>query len=388
MKSLRRDAWLTALLFAILIGLAVLAAAIQQPQNAFPPLSSFSNRPDGGRALALWLAKLGYTVDGQLQERFEIPPETKVILLLEPQVKIITPEWEILDGWVSEGGTLILAGEDWGFRAAAAHYEITPNVHTTISQTVTLQTPLLHAPPLPATFRLATHVSLTPKRFDTITHLATADNQPVLLSFRLGAGKVVIASFAQPLTNHGLKSSPGPELALNLLAQAGQPGLAWFDEWHHGLSLRPSVLGVERWLRDTPMGHALLFAVGAAFVALLLQGGGFGRPVPLADQARRRGALEHVTALANLSRRAGHRRAVLEQYRGQLKRHLARRYRLDPTLPDAAYVALLAGLDPTLDRAALAELLKNLANPRPSEEELVRWAAKAAEMIETKKQSV
>lgn len=390
MKSLRRDGlrdiWLAALLFVVLIGLTILAAVVQKPENAFPPLSSLSNQPEGGRALALWLAKLGYSVDSQLQEQFDIPAKTKLVLLFEPQAKIITPEWEKLDQWVSEGGTLILAGEDWGFRDAIHHYEINSAIHTTVSQTVTLQTPLLHMPLIPGIFQIATRATLESQRSDILIHLATTENQPVLISFKQGQGEVIVASFAQPLSNLGLKSSPNPALALNLLAQAGQPGRVWFDEWHHGLSLQRSVLGTERWLRDTPLGHAILFAVGAIFVALLLQGRGFGRPLPLTNPVRRRGALEHVTALANLSRRAGHRRAVLQQYHGLLKRHLGKRYRLDPTLPDTAYIASLAGLDPNLNRPALAELLKNLANPRPSEEELVHWAAKAAEMIEAKKQ--
>jgi hypothetical protein len=82
-----------------------------------------------------------------------------------------------------------------------------------------------------------------------------------------------------------------------------------------------------------------------------------------------------------LSRRAGHRESVLRQYHQDVKRQLGKRYRLDPSLPDADYVAALAGYQPGLDAPALVELLRQLAVERPAEEHMIRWAAKAAERI-------
>jgi hypothetical protein len=118
------------------------------------------------------------------------------------------------------------------------------------------------------------------------------------------------------------------------------------------------------------------------FVGLVLSGRRFGRPVPLSRPGRRRAPLEHVVAVANLSRRAGHRRAVLEQYRGQLKRELGRRYRLNPTLPDDEYVAELAHFRPDLDTASLARLLARLRAPDVGEGEMVALAQQTASWLQ------
>ena len=117
------------------------------------------------------------------------------------------------------------------------------------------------------------------------------------------------------------------------------------------------------------------------FLALLFRGRGFGRPVPLPHELRRRGALEHVSAMANLSRLAGHRHSVLLRYHQQLKRTLGRRYRLDPTLPDAEYVAHLVLYNPAIDGQALLVLLSRLQQQKIGENEMVHIATEAAKWI-------
>jgi len=168
---------------------------------------------------------------------------------------------------------------------------------------------------------------------------------------------------------------------LNILALAGQKGLIWFDEWHHGFQQSRSVIGPGQWLQRTPGGHALLFVVGAIFLALLLQGRAFGRPIPLLHEIKRRGPLEHVTAIANLNRKAGHRNEVLKQYYQRVKRHLGQRYRLDPSLADAEYVSLLSQYNSSVDKDALLNLLKRLSQKNVSEGELLKLAIEAAHWI-------
>ena len=103
--------------------------------------------------------------------------------------------------------------------------------------------------------------------------------------------------------------------------------------------------------------------------------------MPLPHELRRRGALEHVNAMANLSRLAGHRHSILLQYHQQLKRSLGRRYRLDPTLPDDEYVASLARYNPAIDGQALLTLLNRLQQKKVSENEMVHLAAEATKWI-------
>jgi hypothetical protein len=91
--------------------------------------------------------------------------------------------------------------------------------------------------------------------------------------------------------------------------------------------------------------------------------------------------IEHVTAVANLGRRASHRSDVLRQYHAQVKRRLGKRYRLDPFLPDAEYVASLKPFNPSLDSEKLLRLLRGLSQKDVSEADMVKLAAEAAEWI-------
>jgi hypothetical protein len=120
---------------------------------------------------------------------------------------------------------------------------------------------------------------------------------------------------------------------------------------------------------------------GVIFVALVLKGRRFGRPVPLAKDTARRAPLEYITAIANLKRRAGHRTAVLKQYHYWLKRNLGRRYRLSPILPDEEYLAHLVRLNPNLDIAALRTLLARLNRLQASESDITQLAAETADWL-------
>jgi len=224
-------------------------------------------------------------------------------------------------------------------------------------------------------------LALASARDDYVT-LITYDGKPVLVSFEQGNGRVVLGTLAHSFTNAGLKQSGNPELVLNILALARKKGTVWFDEWHHG-EQGAQVLGPGEFLRSTPVGRSLLFVTFAVFIVLFMQGRGFGRPVPLPQEIKRRGALEHVTGIANLSRRAAHRSAVMLHYHDQIKRKLGQRYRLDPGMDDEQYMHTLAGYNPSLDRNELSNLLKRLKRRDVSESEMVYLAGEASKWIDT-----
>lgn len=375
MRHLSRDSWIAIGLFVLLI-LVTIAAAMQQTRDQTqPPLVSTSAAPDGAKALFLALAELGYKVDNTIPDPFYPPAEDGLIFMLEPFATITPTEWDILDNWVEKGGTLVVAGDNIGAIAAANHYHFTPVYLPTPPITVTTQTPLLTSPPAtPVT--LQTEAYFETVRSDFVTHLALPNGGPVLLSFEQGEGRVILCTAPFLFSNAGLKEAGNAALVLNILSAATRPGLVWFDEWHHGLrTIDSQISGPWDWLRYTPAGHALLYVVLIIFLALFLRGQLFGRPVPIPTDTPRRAPLEYITAIANLSRRAGHRSAVLSQYHQQLKRGLGHRYRLNPTLPDEIYLTQLAQLNPTLDIVALGQLLARLSQRQVSENELIQLAS-------------
>jgi len=242
-------------------------------------------------------------------------------------------------------------------------------------------TPLLDSPASLDLKNSKPGVALASDRSDYVV-LVSYQNQPVLVSFEQGQGRVILGTLTQAFTNAGLKQAGNPELVLNILALARNKGAVWFDEWHHGVQSGAQILGPTEFLRRTPMGRALLFITFAVFIAFFLQGRGFGRPIPLPQEIRRRGALEHVTGIANLSRRAAHRPAVMMQYHNQIKRKLGQRYRLDPGMDDEQYVSTLAGYNPSLDKDELLNTLKRLKRRNISETEMVQLAVDAAKWID------
>jgi hypothetical protein len=389
MMRLSRDAWLAIGLVALLVIVtAGVALLTPREEEAPPPLASFSNAPEGARALKLWVEELGYSVYEASLRRYTIPATTQLVFLLEPTEFISDAEWNGLDEWVDEGGTLILAGEGLYANFAADHYEFSLNYTRTL--TLTAQTPLLAAPVLTAPLAFQTSAYYTTARTDFLT-LAATEAGPVIVTFPRGQGRVILSATPFLFCNAALKEPGNGELVLNLIGLAGGGNVrwAWFDEWHHGI--RPETAGQaaqqwgpQAWLTRQPAGQAMLYIAAVLFVALFLRGRRFGRPVPLPHELHRRAPLEYITAIANLNRRAGLRAVVLSQYHHRLKRELGHRYRLDPALPDDEYVHALTKFNPNLDAAQLRALLAKLRKRSVSENELLQAAAEAAEWLKEK----
>ncbi len=373
--AINRD---TVLLITLLLGLMIFTAysASQQDDGTrYPPGSAHSNQPDGGRALRLWLSELGYKT-ATLEGGLAWPDKTvDVLLVLSPSEVFNQSEAAAIEKWVEAGGTLIFAGDDayvayqlWSRFDLRAEWLESPAEPLFAAQ------PLLDAPPVSQAGASAEMV-WAPDSHDYVTHLATADGKPVLISMRRGQGWVFALTTVEPFTNDGLKDAGNAALAYNLVqAGAGRAGQVSFDEYHHGFQTEPSI---RTWLVSSRFGWAILYSALVAFVFLLVGGRRFGAPVPLPEHIARRTTAEYIRALANLSRRAGRRQAVLAHYKDRLKRHLGRAHRLDPGLGDSSFVSELLAYRPDLDKERLARLLAALSRQEVSERDMVRLAEEA-----------
>lgn len=372
-----RDRWLAVGLLLLLLVLTIAAAARQSGGDGPPDYSIAASGPEGARALRLWLEGLGYEVEAQVPAAFEVPPGIRVSLLLEPSQVVSSAEWEVLDGWVEGGGTLIVAGSRFASAAAFLHYGYRLAVLGE-SEAASAQLPLLRSPALTESPQVRPRVYLTSDEGEDLPILA-AGSRPLLVRLERGAGQVLLSASAYPFTNAGLKEPGNAALVLSLISTAPAAGPVWFDDWHHGLrAAQASIVGPGSWLRYTPAGRSIAFVAAVLFLALALRGRRFGRPEPLPGLVTRRGPSHYITAIANLGRRARHRQAVLEQYRLALKRSLGRRFHLDPMLPDGDYARLLALMDPRVDPERLGSLLGQLRRTEVSERELVELAAAAS----------
>ena len=381
MKSLSRDARLVIGIIVLLVAITAFAAIQQRTAEQYPKLSTLSSAPDGALALKLWVKELQYDVDEQVLGIFAPPKDASILFMLE-SVSPTEGEMNAVDQWVEEGGTLIAIGGQYGMFSLIDHYNFSFSYLPNNAGTPSNETPLLDSPPALDLKNAKVGIALVSERNDYVV-LISQEDQPVLVSFEQGKGRVILGTITEVFTNAGLKEEGNPELVLNVLALAKNKGAVWFDEWHHGVQSGEQILGPTEFLRRTPMGRALLFITFAVFLAFFMQGRGFGRAVPLPQEINRRGALEHVTGIANLSRRAGHRSAVMHHYHDQIKRKLGQRYRLDPGVDDEEYVNTLAGYNPSLDKNELLNLLKRLKRTNINESEMVHLAVEASKWIDT-----
>ena len=379
MKNLSRDSKLAIGILLSLVLITIFAAIQGGTEQRQPPLSSRSSAPDGALALKLWMKELQYKVDEDVLANFVPPKKASILLMLEP-LAVSEPDMQAVDDWVEAGGTLIAIG-DQSSQALMDHYQFTFSYLFDPESTPGKVTPLLSSPSAVDVKDTAVRLALHSQRDDFVV-LVAQDGEPVVVSFEQGKGRVILGTIIESFSNAGLKTSGNPELVLNLLALAPPKRTVWFDEWHHGVRSGAQILGPAEFLRRTPVGRSLLFVVFAIFIAMFIQGRGFGRPVPLPQEIKRRGALEHVTGIANLSRRAAHRPAVMLHYHQQVKRKLGQRYRLDPGMEDQEYANALAGYNPALNKDELLNLLKRLKRKDVSEAEMVSLAAEASKWID------
>lgn len=376
--KLNRD---SKLVIGILVALIIVTiiATLQKGQGPAIPYLSTSSAPDGTLALKLWLDELGYQAGTPSQTVFEPQQNIKAIFILQPIVSISEPEWKLIDKWVDNGGLLVLAGNTLEAQTAVDHFDFSMVYTGNQINEAAVSSPLLNSPVITSKIPSQVNMGFKTTRSDFVS-LLSANGFPLMVSFEQGKGRVILSSTPYPFSNQALKHDSNASLILNLIAFTSQKGNVWFDEWHHGFQ-SGSIVGPSQWLQHTPGGHAVLFIVGVIFLTLLLQGRGFGRPIPLAYEIHRRGPLEHVTAIANLNRKAGHANEVLKQYHHHVKRHLGQRYRIDPSMDDTDYVNTLAQHNSSIDRDALLNLLKRLSQKNVSETELLKLASEAARWI-------
>jgi hypothetical protein len=295
-------------------------------------------------------------------------------VIVEPWTRFEPADVTLLTGWVKDGGTLVLAADN-NFSGLPAAFDATL-VDLAGPVTATVRQPFFNRPPLVDPLPpVQAGISLTRK--DYIVHLAADSGQgkitPTLVSFRHGRGKVYLTTHVDAFTNAGLRNRASATLVYNLLRDVPPGGQILFDEYHHGF-VEPPEAG--RLLFRSPWGWALLYGAGIILAVMALNGRAFGAPLPLSDARPRRSTAEYVTSMANLLRRARQRGPIAGHYHDELKRRLARPYRINPAQGDLAFTRELARYR-EIDQDALFELLKGLNRDPSGERELVRLVAEA-----------
>lgn len=365
------DLIVVVVLFGALVAFSAYTTARQAEAERTPAYSTHSTAANGTAALYAWFEELGYRVERIENGPFRVAEDAGLLFVLMPAYPYNEIETRLLQTWVEElGHTLVLVTDSWHGTNLAQAFDVQARPLVDVAQVLTPTVPLLISPP-PGPIQTVTRYGLVPDRDDFVAHLQT-DEAPVLISMRPGQGRLILSTSPTPFTNAGLRDPGSARLAHNLLAGLEPGALIQFDEVHHGYTARDVDNALLAWLYRSPWGWALLYMLVVVLGWILLQGWRFGQPVPLPERMSRRPQSEYVTSMAGLFRRAGRRTFVMRHHHDRLKRELARPWRINPDLSDAAFAAELARYRDELDEAALHDLLVRLSGKRVNEAELVR----------------
>ncbi len=294
--------------------------------------SSLRTAPDGVAALAMAIERLGRYAEPRTTPFVEADPVRGTVVLLQPPVRPTPREIHALLNRVRTGGTLVYAPPEMEARrrspitvhtALMDSLGISSRAYTPLEMIAgqTLQEPRWHAHPLtegmPAPLEPAFGIRLKDES-DTVTTavqpLLTARDEDgavwmAAAELRLGHGRVVAFAHAAPLSNGAALDDPLAILATRAaLAYTADSDTVFFAEYHQGIrGHRTQAEVLAQFFVGSPGGRVLLHLVALSFVAIACAGLRFGSPAPAVapPDLERRSPLEHVSALADLYRKAG-----------------------------------------------------------------------------------
>ncbi|MEX1157932.1 MAG: DUF4350 domain-containing protein [Thermomicrobiales bacterium] len=349
-------------LVMLLALLAIVAQSNESSGVEGPTLSMHVTVEDGGRALYIWLAELGYDVRPLEYRAFQLNDDIDALFILAPSFDLSEAESARVLDWVDRGGTLLLVAE--------TPNQLLDNLDISVrlfgderDDAVPLQ-PVFLDPPL-LTFQPATEarLELPGAEWTPLLGSGIPGDEPVAAVAGYGRGRIHVLSSVYPLSNAGVGGADNAAYLPHVLAGVPTGGVIVFDEYHHGLTEYGTL--TQRLVRE-PWGWAVLWTVAFTFAWLAFSGKRFGKALAPPPSWARRSSGEYVTTLGTLLRRGHHESWLRQNYASQVKRALGGRYRISADQPAREFVAALSQRQ--ADAADLAAPLERLEASQPLDE--------------------
>lgn len=291
--------WPILALLAVLLAVGGWFAGAPGEREASDVSSSYSADPKGVKAFYTLVGeRLGYTAQRLRHSYADIPPDAKVLVVVQPleERPILPDELRQLEDWVRRGGTVVFAadrlrGVPEGFRRDRA----------------------------------------------------------------VGMGHVYAFDTRRVVTNEGVRDHRNALRALEIIARHAQPpDMVLFDEYHHGLAEgERSVLALMG--RQVKAALVILAAAGLALVHSRAKRFGAVRPLP--EASAQRPGVEFVESVARLYQRAHAPDVAAGILCSSFRRDLCAKLGLSP---DAARVRTEQAAGPMLTDTARASLARVL----------------------------
>ncbi len=410
MKRINRTRLFVGLLIALVVGIAFVAAR-HEGGDPSPPVHPRDASPEGGRALALVLERMGYTVQTQAAPLQQMPSDARVWLLLDSGTTFSDKEADALLEWVRKGGTLLWVPPSYSYSVTSGS-TARPGADV-LKGKLGISTggqpnfdanglPRMTPVTLDAVARYRTGVktasssgaSAAAAGFNdreadgTVRGALQVTGDGAILRLDEGSGHVFVFPDAWMLSNFGMAQPSNATLIANLIradtlgASGANGGAVYFDERRHDNTLAPPA--PDDWparLRQRPVVFALwqLLVVGLGTLALV--GRRLGAPVALPSSAPVTRASGFARAMGGLLLKAARPKAAAQIIGESFRARLARRIGLSPRDSDDVLAGRAAEIS-GLDRDLLARALINSRAPATDETNALRDAQQMERILE------
>jgi hypothetical protein len=307
--------------------------------------SSYSASPGGANAAYLLLGELHYNVQRWERSPIELPddPQGSILILADPDETPSDEESRALQSFVENGGQMLFTGDriERFFSQPFSGAKIMVFDYQSDSRSYEAK--------IPSAFtRGASTVSLKPEaEWDQLTpqqitlYGDTASRSAVVVSWRLGAGRILWWAGPTPLTNAGISQAQNMNLFLDAMkveasdASSAAPSQIYWDEYFHGE--RSSLWS---YMQNTPVAWGML-QLGVLAAGILFTFSRRSGPTALPASVSRLSPLEFVDTLGGLYERAKAEPAVIEIVYQQFRLLLTRQLRLSSKIDDATLAAAI-----------------------------------------------
>jgi hypothetical protein len=352
-----------AILLVLTAGLALVGADSQETGMSTP--STYSSGSGGARAAYLLLQDLQYKVSRWERSPTELPsdPENAVLILADPLETPTREEREALQNFVDDGGQVLFTGAR--IKSFFPEAKVDTENRTLEWQTFSADFPSNYTLGAPKIVLQAGTTWQAPVASQLALYGET--RSPVVVSWRIGEGRILWWAAATPLTNSGISREGNLNLFLNALSSppAGDRSAVeiYWDEYFHGQ--RTSLWS---YVRKTPVAWGLAQVAVLGLIVFFTFGRRSG-PVMLPPVVSRLSPLEFVDTLGGLYERAGAEPAVVGFVYQRFRATLSRQLRLssdasDTELADAVEGRLgwkESGLKTTMARALVASRARKVS---------------------------
>jgi hypothetical protein len=345
-----------AVLFVLTLGLAFLGRDPAGQGMQIP--STYSAQPGGARAAYLLLQELHYKVSRWERSPTEIPtdPEDAVLILADPWEPPTKEDRNALQSFVEDGGQVIFTGARIEtYFPKAKTYE---GFRNTEWKTFSADVPSNYTAGAPK-IELQTSTTWQKPAADQLP-LYGDTQSPVVVSWRIGDGRILWWAAATPLTNSGISREGNLNFFLNAM-NSPLPGenparQIYWDEYFHG-----ERTSLWSYVQRTPVAWGLVQVSILGLIVVFTFSRRSG-PTVLPPVVSRLAPLEFVDTLGGLYERAGAEPAVVGFVYQRFRATLSRQLRIsssvsDTVLADAVQSRLgwkESGLKITLARALVA----------------------------------